>query len=179
MTMTMTRTDRPLLLAVLFSVAAAAASAAPRELLWDDLMPPDWNPFEKLEALYSEIQGDLMDGSEEADRLMRAYREAVASAPVVPELDGQTVRLPGFVVPLDFEGQEVSEFLLVPYFGACIHTPPPPANQIVFVRSAKPYPLSALSAPVWVVGKLSTQAVYNDIGDAGYTMQADSVLPYD
>lgn len=176
MTMTMTRTDRPLLLAVLFSVAAAAASAAPRELLWDDLMPPDWNPFEKLEALYSEIQGDLMDGSEEADRLMRAYREAVASAPVVPELDGQTVRLPGFVVPLDFEGQEVSEFLLVPYFGACIHTPPPPANQIILVRAAKPVKGMRTMEPVWVQGTLGVARVGSSMGVSGYTMDARSVV---
>ena len=155
-----------------------AAQGDVRELEWEELMPEDWDPLSGLEGLAGDdIQG-LADGSARADRLMNAYREAVRSAPVVGELDGQRVRLPGFVVPLDFEGTETSEFLLVPYFGACIHVPPPPSNQIVYVKTVAGYPLKELFDPVWVTGEIRTEAHLNEVGDAGYTMQATIIEPY-
>ena len=171
-------------LAVVLGAGLAAAEPSPaaqgdvRELEWEDLMPEDWDPFSGLDALLSEDAQNLADGSAQADRLMEAYREAVRSAPVVGELDGQQVRLPGFVVPLDFEDTETSEFLLVPYFGACIHVPPPPSNQIVYVKTVAGYPLKELFDPVWVTGEISTQAHLNELGDAGYTMQATIIEPY-
>ena len=155
-----------------------AAQGDVRDLEWEELMPEDWDPFSGLEALMGdEVQG-LADGSAQADRLMNAYREAVRSAPVVGALDGQRIRLPGFVVPLDFEGTETSEFLLVPYFGACIHVPPPPSNQIVYVETVAGYPLKELFDPVWVTGEIRTEAYLNEVGDAGYTMQATIIEPY-
>ena len=93
-------------------------------------------------------------------------------------LDGRKVRLPGFVVPLDFDGTGTSEFLLVPYFGACIHVPPPPPNQIVYVTTQPGYPLQDVFDAVWVTGVISTQAHLNEVGDAGYTMQAATVEPF-
>ena len=155
-----------------------AAQGDPRELEWEELMPEDWDPLTGIEALMGEDVQNLADGSAQAARLMNAYQEAVRSAPVVGELDGENVRLPGFVVPLDFEGTEISEFLLVPYFGACIHVPPPPSNQIVYVKTVAAYPLKELFDPVWVTGVLSTQAHLNDVGDAGYTIQATIIEPY-
>ena len=154
------------------------AQGDPRELEWEELMPERWDPLAGLEALTGDGVQNLEDGSAQADRLMNAYQEAARSAPVVGELDGENVRLPGFVVPLDFEGTEISEFLLVPYFGACIHVPPPPSNQIVYVKTVAAYPLKELFEPVWVTGVLSTQAHLNDVGDAGYTMQATIIEPY-
>ena len=155
-----------------------AAQSDPRELDWEELMPEDWDPLTGLEALLGDDIQNLEDGSAQADRLMNAYQDAVRSAPVVGELDGENVRLPGFVVPLDFEGTEISEFLLVPYFGACIHVPPPPSNQIVYVKTVAAYPLQELFDPVWVTGVLSTRAHLNDVGDAGYTIQATIIEPY-
>ena len=155
-----------------------AAQGDPRELEWEELMPEDWDPLAVLDALTGEDVQDLSDNSVRAIELFNAYQEAVRSAPVVGELDGENVRLPGFVVPLDFEGTEISEFLLVPYFGACIHVPPPPSNQIVYVQTVAAYPLQELFDPVWVTGVLSTQAHLNDIGDAGYTIQATIIEPY-
>ena len=155
-----------------------AAQGDPRELEWEELMPEDWDPLTGLEALMGDDVQNLADGSAQADRLMNAYQEAVRSAPVVGELNGENVRLPGFVVPLDFEGTEISEFLLVPYFGACIHVPPPPSNQIVYVKTVAAYPLKELFDPVWVTGVLSTEAHLNDVGDAGYTIQATIIEPY-
>ena len=105
-------------------------------------------------------------------------QESIRSAPVVGELDGQRIRLPGYVVPLDFEATDVAEFLLVPYFGACIHVPPPPSNQIVYVTTVAGYPLKELFEPVWVTGVIRTQAYLNEVGDAGYTLKATIIEPY-
>ena len=148
------------------------------ELEWDALMPQNWDPFAKLNQLMESSGGTLEDGSPEAEQAMREYLAAGKSAPVVPELNGKRVRIPGFAVPLDFDGAEVFEFLLVPYFGACIHVPPPPANQIVYVKSQKSYSTEQIHEPVWVTGRLSTEAFYNDVGDAGYTLQATDIEPY-
>jgi uncharacterized protein len=127
----------------------------------------------------------------DTDRLL-AQRDAVAAkqralaTAVNPALDGQEVRLAGFLLPLEFTGKAVSEFLLVPWAGACIHTPPPPSNQVIHVKSAKPFPVQAMFDAVWVTGKLATKAgklaVYITDGtsqvDAGYAMQASDVEPY-
>ena len=164
--------------------AAGSRMTAPdevREIVWEELMPPDWNPLAVLDALRGNDPSDLdalPDSSPRAIELFYAYQEAVRSAPVVRELNGQKVRLPGFVVPLDFEGVEISEFLLVPYFGACIHVPPPPSNQIVYVKTVASYPLQGLFDPVWVTGEIRTDAYPNGLGDAGYTLQATIIEPY-
>jgi hypothetical protein len=168
------------LVGMLVSVPATghATEDKVRELVWEDLMPKDWTPFDPWSDLTEEQINQLSEGSAEEKRLMREYIEVKSSAPIVAALDGQRVRLPGYVVPLDYEGTEVSEFLLVPYFGACIHVPPPPSNQIVFVKAEKTYSIDGIFAPVWVTGVLSTKAHLNLVGDAGYTLNATNVEPY-
>lgn len=105
---------------------------------------------------------------------------------LVSTLDGVLVRLPGYVLPLEVTGKKVTEFLLVPWVGACIHTPPPPANQIVHVKTDTAFELSGLFMPVWVTGRLSAaatkQALYlvdgaSDI-DIGYTVKSARVEAY-
>ena len=76
---------------------------------------------------------------------------------VVGALDGQLVRMPGYVLPLEFSGTEVSEFLLVPYVGACIHVPPPPPNQMVFVRLHDETVNGDLYEPVWITGRMNIE----------------------
>lgn len=101
-------------------------------------------------------------------------------------LDGQTVRIPGYLLPLEFSGKEITEFLLVPWVGACIHTPPPPPNQIVHVRSDKPVGNVTLFAPIWVTGRMSTVASKKSLYlvdgesniDIGYSLRASAVEPY-
>ena len=158
--------------------AQAAAQDEVRNLEWEDLMPQGWDPMLELELLLGDFEQDLPDDDARAEELYEAYLDAARQAPVVSELDGQRVRLPGFVIPLDFEGTDTSEFLLVPFFGACIHVPPPPSNQIIYVKTTLGYPLDELFDPVWVTGVISTLAHLNDIGDAGYTMQATRIEPY-
>jgi hypothetical protein len=105
---------------------------------------------------------------------------------VVPELNGQQVKLPGYLLPLEFEEKKVTEFLLVPWFGACIHTPPPPPNQIVFVTMEEGYGNTEQFAPVWVWGEMQVKKsqkslflVDGESGiDTGYTLVAEKVTPY-
>lgn len=177
------RTSRIAIVALFAScvwMAAAVAVTEPvRQLTWEDLMPRDWNPETMLEeALNGKAPAELMDSSSEAQRLLMAYMSIVSDAPVVEELDGQNVRLAGFVVPLEFGGSEVTEFLLVPYFGACIHVPPPPANQIVYVKIDKAYPITGMFDAVQVTGTLKAKQFKNLLGDAGYTIVVSKIEPY-
>ncbi|HWK55033.1 MAG TPA: DUF3299 domain-containing protein, partial [Hyphomicrobiales bacterium] len=101
------------------------------------------------------------------------------SIKVVPEMDQRRIRLAGFVVPLDYDEQEhVTRFFLVPYFGACIHTPPPPPNQIVYVSYSKGFELPTLWDPFFIEGTLSTTLIENDMASAAYSLEADNILPY-
>ena len=146
------------------------------ELEWDDLIPADYNPYKIREKYDTE---SLVDGSPEATKLLEELRSLWSSAPVVKELDGLMVKLPGFVVPLQHDGDKVSEFLLVPYFGACIHVPPPPSNQTVYVTTEEGQATKqALFDTVWVTGKISAEWTGSEMGDAGYTLQASEVVPY-
>ena len=119
---------------------------------------------------------------------VKTVREALAtqSGDVDPALDGTQVRIPGYVLPLEFDGTSVKEFLLVPYVGACIHVPPPPPNQMVFVTARASFENEGLFAPVWVEGTLSTRGGAYDLTlvdgtasvDAGYALVANEVEPY-
>jgi hypothetical protein len=94
---------------------------------------------------------------------------------VIPGLNGKRVRIGGYVVPLDFESTSVKEFLLVPFVGACIHVPPPPANQIVYVKSAKGFEIGGTFDPVTVTGVIKTETAFTGLADAGYSLDAESV----
>ncbi len=155
---------------------AEVDTEAVRELEWDDLMPDDYDPSKLL----PDVDVDLLsDDGEQAERYMRMLREMWDSAPVVPDLDGQKVKIPGFVVPVEYDEKQVSSFLLVPYFGACIHVPPPPSNQVVHVDTGGygPDP-GQLWDPVWVIGRLSTEHVSSGLGEAGYRLDAERIEPY-
>ena len=95
------------------------------------------------------------------------------------EIDGKIVTIPGFMVPLEDESEDVTEFLLVPYQGACVHTPPPPPNQIVEVtmEGGKKTKLSFWD-PVWVRGKLEIQTVKSPYGDVSYKLTGMGIDPY-
>jgi len=116
----------------------------------------------------------------ERDRAIQQRGEQVNKA-----LDGKLVRMPGYALPLDFEGRGVTEFLLVPYVGACIHVPPPPPNQIVLAQLENAYVVEDLYEPVWITGRLSAQAASTELylvdGQAqvpmGYSMRVTDVEP--
>lgn len=134
----------------------------------------------KLQESGVDVDGLLAKRKEMAEQ-QRARGQAVNAT-----LDGQIVRIPGYLLPLEFSGKRVSEFLLVPWVGACIHTPPPPPNQIVHVTADKPFEFGGLFAPVWVTGRLSAapakKSLYLIDGsadiDIGYSLHASQVEPY-
>lgn len=128
-------------------------------------MPPDWQPKKLLDGVDLSM---LSDNDPKANALLARLREEFERAPVVKSLDGKRVRIAGFVVPLERNDKGVTEFLLVPYFGACIHTPPPPANQIVHVLPKAPVPPEKAIFPLYVTGTLKTVPAITAEGAAGY-----------
>jgi hypothetical protein len=150
----------------------AATPGAPRTIQWEDLVPPDWDPFKDFRDINFQL---LDDGDSRANALLKRMREVWDAAPVNPQLAGQVVRIPGFVVPLEDSNEGLKEFLLVPYFGACIHSPPPPANQIVHVLPRVPAKGFRSMDTVWVSGRISTPRTESYMGVSGYRIEADSV----
>ena len=116
---------------------------------------------------------------------IRELRRQRAHA-VVPDLNGQQVRMPGYALPLEYAGQKITEFLLVPWVGACIHTPPPPPNQIVYVKLNEGIENRGRFTPVWVTGEMAVKAAKKNLYlvdgsagiDVGYTLRANDVQPY-
>lgn len=92
--------------------------------------------------------------------------------------NGLVVRLPGYVVPIDYSGTGVTAFILVPFVGACVHVPPPPANQLVFVTTAKPYENSGLFEAVNVTGMFGTASTSTQLADIAYALSADHIEPF-
>lgn len=200
----------------LFLSVVAAGSV--RQITWDDLIPsqpkyegllanldqdqqdmvhqvtntldnlPERGP--RTERSYLEVEDMMLalkkDGVD-IEAIMARRRESQTAG--VQELNGQQVRIPGYLLPLEVSRDKVTEFLLVPYVGACIHVPPPPPNQIVHIKTAakKGYKSKGLYEPVWVTGVISIQSMVKDLYlvdgsagiDIGYTMQADQIEPYE
>lgn len=152
-----------------FTLLAAAALCVgqpePRNITWADLIPKD--------------QVDT-PAPPRAAETHTEIPDQVGSAATVKELDGAYIRMPGFMLPLDYTDRgKVSAFLLVPYYGACIHVPPPPPNQIVFVDTGdEPAENNGLWDPVWVTGTMRVVYNDNDLGDAAYTLELDVMEPY-
>ncbi len=190
-----------------------------RQITWKDLVPAhlaDVDPVAHLTAEQQDLVGwimymletlpprtadteDLYESLDEEMPLIKKYNidlkkimeqtQEIRTA-VVNELDGQHVRMPGYLLPLEITDARVTQFLLVPYVGACIHAPPPPPNQIVYVKVNQAQGLKrgglGLYDPVWVTGKIKAKSMVKDLFfidgsanvDIGYTMQADHVELY-
>ena len=148
------------LFAVLMMVVtfSTLAEEAPIEVYWEDLVPEGFNelapPSVQHNGEMSQLQPD---------------------APVVDTFDGKRVKIPGFVVPLEGTAELTTEFLLVPYFGACIHVPPPPSNQIVYVKFDEGVRIDNIYDAIWVTGELSTDGWKGDIASVGYRLKGEAV----
>jgi len=150
----------------LMLAGGAQAGPKPLNLTWPKLVPegnggPDYT---RVSPVLQIIKGLMSD-------------EAKTSS-VVTSLNGRSVRLSGYVVPLKHKGTRVSEFLLVPYVGACIHVPSPPQNQIVYVITKNPIKVKNLFAAVTVTGIMSTQSSANEMAETGYRINDGDVRPY-
>jgi hypothetical protein len=174
-----------LIIAIPLSSEAPAADT-PRELKWAELMPPIEAVKPRPKTFFSgatPANGD--DGppppplQQEGEWMSMKRRQPGADLPprIVAALDGKRVRIGGYVVPLDFESTTVKEFLLVPFVGACIHVPPPPSNQIVYVKAATGFEIGATFDPVTVTGTIKTEPAFTGLADAGYSIDAESVEP--
>lgn len=142
------------------------------ELPWDDLVPKDWDPMRQFRAAGIDR---LDDADPAAITLARRMRETWDNAPTNRALDGSMVRLSGYVVPLDMSRTGMREFLLVPYFGACIHVPAPAANQLVHVRLGSEQVELRSMDTVWVSGRLHTARSDSAMGVSGYALEAHHV----
>ncbi|MCH2069148.1 DUF3299 domain-containing protein [Shimia sp.] len=156
-------------LAALSSVSALPAFAGVVDLDWKDLVPEG-----DTGKLLEQLRGI---GVVEHGQLTTGFSQEEAKA-VTEAFNGQTVRLPGFVVPLDFGADGVKDFILAPFVGACIHVPPPPANQLVLVAAKKPYALTDLYEPVEVTGEFGTAATATGLAEVGYTLTGAKVRKY-
>lgn len=150
----------------------AASKNKLKEILWDDLIPPNWNPLKEFQGMNMAM---LNDGDPRATALLNRMREVWDQAPINEKMNGALVRIPGFVVPLEDSKEGMKEFLLVPYFGACIHSPPPPANQIIHVQVNQPVRGLRSMEAVWIQGPLQAFRHDSFMGVSGYRMQAQAV----
>lgn len=156
-------------------VSKPAATGTFREIKWDDLVPKDWDPLKQFKNMNFSL---MNDSDPRANELLKRMRETWDNAPTNNDMDGAAVRIPGFLVPLEETKAGLKEFLLVPYFGACIHSPPPPANQIIHVKTDKPTKGFHSMDTVWISGTLKTLRSDSYMGASGYRMDAVVVEPY-
>jgi hypothetical protein len=166
-----------MLLTLCFVPLPQAAEPAYKEITWEALVPKGWDPTQDLKVLLN--SGKLQDSDPRAMEALEKMKALWDSAPTEASLAGMRVRLPGFAIPLEARADKVSEFLLVPYFGACIHTPPPPANQIIHAVAAKPLKGMRSMDAIWVNGTLSIARADTPWGKAGYRLTVDKISPYE
>lgn len=155
----------PALLALLALAGGAGSSEQLRAIEWLELIPP-----EELKAM------------QEAAPILHfgGPAQQFQSFTTVDKMEGVRGKLPGFPVPIGTadDGKAI-DFFLVPYFGACLHMPPPPPNQIVYVKPAAPVDLGSGWDPVWVIGTLRTTLTQNEVATASYTMEFEALEPYE
>jgi hypothetical protein len=153
---------------LLLLMVSGIVQAEVRELDWLELMPAeDLALLESMPEIEHDGDGPVL------------LPDEIMTGRVVPEMGGVDGRIPGFVVPLKTTNDmRILEFFLVPYYGACIHVPPPPPNQIIHVKYEEGFTLEALYDPVWIEGKLVIERTENDLGTSSYSMVAESVEPY-
>ncbi len=175
------QTDGVPLMKPSITASAPAAKAAPpaggfRTITWEALVPADWDPFKEFKGV---DLASLQDGDPKATLMLKRMREVWDQAPVNPALVGQQVRIPGFVVPLEDTKDGIKEFLLVPYFGACVHSPPPPSNQIIHVLPKTPAKGFRSMDAVWITGTLSNVQTDSFMGASSWRLDAVGVAPYE
>ena len=160
---------RQLITTAMASVALSQSALAntPTEITWDDLIPSG--------VPYSEIIGE--GEINEQDDVWRPIFDTNATK-LNSILDGAYIKMPGYIIPIDLSTTGVTSFVLVPYVGACLHTPPPPPNQLVFVTTETPWPNDSLWDAVWVTGQMGHEIQSTEVAQTGYTLKADKMETY-
>ncbi len=168
--------------------AVSADAQSYEDIDWTELMPA-----EDLSALLNRpaFLDDIADGSAQdsldsfqqrqlEDEQAQQYQAALSSTRVIQGFDGKAIRIPGFIVPLEQnEDKEVTRFFIVPYFGACLHMPPPPPNQILYVESEQGITLENLFDPYWFEGVVSIEQKVDAMGTSAYSLSLDNYALYE
>ena len=168
--------------------AVSADAQSYEDIDWTELMPA-----EDLSALLNRpaFLDDIADGSAQdsldsfqqrqlEDEQAQQYQAALSSTRVIQGFDGKAIRIPGFIVPLaQNEDKEVTRFFIVPYFGACLHMPPPPPNQILYVESEQGITLENLYDPYWFEGIVSIEQKVDAMGTSAYSLSLDNYALYE
>ena len=140
------------------------------DITWEQLLPESAKAGGVAGALSGVVQHGQLQG------LQSVSPESVE---LVDTWVGDRVRLPGYVVPLDFEGSRVTGFLLVPYMGACIHVPPPPPNQIVYVHTKEPIEIDEIFEAVYATGTFEADMISTELAQVGYRIIDATIEPYE
>ena len=172
-----------LLAMVFLGISSSFAAKDPVLIAWRDLMPPQPVLPEDLQfgddTLEDNQTYDPNLGGVVQHGMMPAMPDLIDPKQLVTDYNDVQVKIAGYVLPLDFEATTIKEFLLVPYVGACIHVPPPPPNQIIYVTSEDGIEVRGMFEPVWVTGTLDTASLSSDLADVGYSMTLDESEPYE
>ena len=163
------------------ALAASQGVAPPDGLAPGTLGDPD-------EQGYAELEWTRMMPKEDYEQLQHAppvvhignkQGKQIGTLHTIAALDGRKVRLSGYVVPLASDDQNrMTEFFFVPFYGACIHVPPPPPNMMVHVVLVHGIDAPQLWDPYWLRGVLHTQTTSNSMAASAYDMQEAALLPY-
>ncbi len=157
---------RILFILLLFFMGLAKADESNR-IEWEELVP------ESLRSRALEIEESIFKFNPDHSSQPKAGSFSQFSMNETrPELNGKQVKITGFVVPLEFDMTYVNEFLLAPYMGACIHVPPPPANQIILVKSQKKVKIDDIYYPITFNGELTIEASETSLAETAYSLKA-------
>nr|WP_241664496.1 DUF3299 domain-containing protein [Ningiella ruwaisensis] len=166
---------------------AVASDTEYAEIEWIQLMPADdlealMNPPEFLSGIEDGASDDNLETLSELGKTNEAakrFEEALTSTRVIEAFDQARIRIPGFIVPLaSNEAQRVTAFFIVPYFGACLHLPPPPPNQIIYAEHQTGIELNSLQDAFWFEGTILIDNTENELGQSAYTMRLDKAYIY-
>ncbi len=154
-------------LLALFGLSLAGHAAdTPIDIQWGDLVPEGASNPDDMNA--------LLGIHDPADAPI-VGQSVIDEGQVVTAYNDKTIRMPGYLLPLDFGSEGSKQFLLVPYVGACIHVPPPPPNQIVLVTTEKPYQSQGLFEPVWVTGLFNAAVTSTEYAEVAYALSARDI----
>lgn len=170
--------------------AKANSDSKYTEIEWIELIPADdlealMNPPEYLMqvedgSLEDQISSTMKNAVTSNSNSDDIYEQALISTRIIESMNDKDIRIPGFVVPVDFDDQQkITSFFLVPFFGACIHEPPPPPNQIIYVEVEEGFEHSSIYDPVWVSGNLKTELFEDPIATSAYTMKLEHIENYE
>lgn len=172
---------------LLFTITVSAQSEH-IDIEWTELIPADdlkvlLNPPDFLLDIEDRADNDNMNTLNQVsstDIATQKYKQALESTRIVDKFDGKSIRMPGFIVPIEIDdNQKVTQFFIVPYFGACLHMPPPPPNQMIFVHFSTGIELSSLYDAFWFEGVLTIDTTDSELGKSAYSMLLNKVYPYE